>query len=81
MPSEKVMLDADDVTVVALKQPACELCESRAPTHEVRLDLRAIGLTIQVTSACKPCAKTYAASIKASLPKPPKTRRRKDEKR
>jgi len=66
-----VMFDAGDVRITKIDDYPCDCCMLDAvATHEVRMDLRAIGETDHLVGRyCEACAKEMAGRLKASLPK------------
>jgi hypothetical protein len=63
--SSSIRLEPGDVQVCSLPVERCECGEQ--VTHEVRIDLRAVGVESPVLRACHRCANEMAESIRQSL--------------
>lgn len=51
-----LQLDQDDIRMEKVELEKCAVCDDRAVTHQVVVDLRAIGTSVVVERCCRHCA-------------------------
>lgn len=69
-----IRIDGEDIIVEKLPRNECPFwCEKGRVTHEIKINMRAVGEIVTLAEGCEECMCQYAAKLRSAVSAPTAT--------